>query len=56
MLKRRYERKWQKSKLDQHWYIYREQSKKVSKPINETKTEFYSQKIINYQSDANKLF
>ena len=56
VIKRRLERKWLKTKSGSDWCKYREQCALLSSAINESKVQFYSQRIIDSEHDMKKLF
>ena len=56
VIRRRKERKWKKSRLDSDYKDFRKQCDYVNQLLNEGKSEFYSNKIIENSSDKKRLF
>ena len=55
-MRRQLERKWRHSKTESDHEAYRKQCSIVAKELYIAKTEFYSNKIIDNQSDYKALF
>ena len=56
VVRRRLERKWKKSGLENDWIRYRNQCKFVSFLLKEAKTKFYSTKVSDAECDKKALF
>lgn len=55
-VRRKLERKWQKSKLTVDKDIYKQQCKVVNNMLNKSRTEYYSQKITENSKDQKALY